>query len=93
VEHDRWIEKITNALRSFRQAGWSVVAVGTAVAACTAGRDPRPEVNPENAIRSPSPDYMPAMGPAGLGGPQGHEDAGLPLIGPDGGIEPGKFGP
>jgi len=85
VEHDRWMAKITDALRSIRAAGWGAVAVGVTVAGCTAGRDPRPQVSPQDAIRSSSPDEMPATQPAGIGGPDGQEDPGLPTVGPDGG--------
>jgi hypothetical protein len=87
-DHDRWLEKITNALRSLRQARWGVVAVGTAVAAC-AGNDANPPVSPENSIHSSSLDEMPAAQPGGLGEPGGHTDAGLRQITADGGVQRG----
>jgi hypothetical protein len=87
-EHERWMQKITDALRSFRlDARFGVVVAGTAAVAACAGRDARPPVNPETSIHSTSPDEMPATQPSGLGDTGGHEDAGLPHVAPDGGLQ------
>jgi hypothetical protein len=66
---------------------WSFVVFGMAAAACGAGNGPNPPVTPENSIHSSSPDEMPASQPSGLGSPSGHEDAGLPHVAPDGGLQ------
>jgi hypothetical protein len=61
------------------------VAISCVMVAC-AGDGPTPTVSPENSIRSKSLEEMPADQPAGIGGPVGYGDAGLPHIMPDGSV-------